>query len=545
MPPYLQKVERDAAGGLSRLFLDFTTDPSKGLPPYLSGVGGTRDFWLQAMEGSETASRGEDAATWVAVIDEIVSQSQRLGTRDDVLDKVRAAGRREAFFVVTGQQPGAFGGPLMTLYKVIAAVILARRVETLTLRPCVPLYWCGGDDTDFQEIRGLSLVTRESTPISTAIPQQAHSAGMPTGSVGTAWLAHVWKNVRRFVDEFESGAFVSRVVEGAFEKATDHGGHASAVLVGLVGGGIAVVDGRSVAVRRHAQRIIADYVAHEEEIKQTVASEGRRLTQQGYHSQLSLAEGSGIFIVENGVRKTVTSDLRQVLIDAARTDVGRCSPGVVARNLVQDGALRPIAAVLGPAEIAYRAQIGALYPRFGVSRPVPVPRLSATFVHPELGKLLAGGQASAVATMLKDPSEFVRAICEHSVPPSIRRAAREFEREIGESVERYSHAIDEAAPRTASRVKTRLADLKSRTALAAAAASDVGKVIALERWPFLSDLAAFTRPGGKPQERTVSALVPFLFGGKPAVDDLLSVGATHVDDLLDGRTSHVVYSSPS
>jgi len=332
-------------------------------------------------------------------------------------------------------------------------------------------------------------------------------------------------------------------VDDAFLRSRDHGEHAAAVLVGLTQGALAVVDGRSPAVRRDAQPLILNYVREEDDVKELIAQEGKRLERSGYHAQLALGEDSGIFLVENGVRKNVTRELRPMLLDAVANAVERCSPGVVARNLVQDAVLKPTAVVLGPAEIAYRAQMSGLYGRFGVPMPIPLPRLTATLVPPTLADLIEHAGVSMVETMLREPPEFVRWIYERSLPSALRDAARELEMRVIEAVDSYSSAVEAGAPpKVVSRVKSRLSDLKSRTALVATSTSDVGKAIALERWPFLSDFASLVKAGGKPQERTLSALVPFLFGGAPAARDLHRIATGHVDDLLDGRTSHIVYS---
>ena len=545
MPRWLAKTDLESAGGQNRISLDFCAHPSRGLPPFLPGVCPRGPGWADVVGRVETACRGENGDTWREVVEEIVSLSLRLGTHDDVIEKVRAAGRREAFFVVTGQQPGALGGPLLALYKASTAVAVAAVLENALSRPFVPLYWCGGDDTDFHEVRGLSLLTRNSTPISTTIAQQGHRPGLPVGEIEREWLDQVWKNIRPFVDEFENGDFVAQALDDAFASARDHGEHAAAVLVRLVGGEIAVVDGRSPAVRRHAQRVILEYLRSEEEIIRLVVDEGRRLERSGYHAQLAMGEDSGIFLVENGVRKNVRRDLRSILVEAARTAVERCSPGVVARNLVQDAVFKPVAVVLGPAEIAYRAQMGVLYGRFGIAVPCPVPRLTATFLSPALAEMVGNETVSAVTLLLKNPGEFARSVSERMLPVALRGAARELDRRVAEAADAFSRAVDTSAPpRAASRVKARIADLRNRSALAAASAAEVGRAIALERWPFLTDLVSLLKPEGKPQERSLSALVPFLFGGASAARDVRGVTADYVDDLLDGRASHIVYSSP-
>lgn len=52
--------------------------------------------------------------------------------------------------VVTGQQPGFLGGPLLTLHKVATAVALAR-LRSEAGQETVPVFWCGDDDDDLAE----------------------------------------------------------------------------------------------------------------------------------------------------------------------------------------------------------------------------------------------------------------------------------------------------------------------------------------------------------------------------------------------------------
>jgi hypothetical protein len=536
------KIKPEAADGFTRLFLDFAADPAKGLPPYLSGVAAGREFWSGAAAGSDRARESSDSKTRRALLDEIASLSERLGSRRDILDKIRSP-RGDALFVITGQQPGVFGGPLLTAYKVFTAVALARRIAETVSRPVVPLYWCGSDDTDFAEIRTVSLLTRSSTAISASSPPEAHGAGRAAGGIATAWLEGIWKSVKAFVAEFDEGDFAAGLIEGGFARARDHAEHASAILVGLAGGELAVVDGRSAAVRRHARPLIARYIAEEDSVKREVVERGKRLELSGYHAQLTVGEDSGIFLVEDGLRKNVTPDLRPALSEAAANSIERCSPGVIARNLVQDFALSPLAVVLGPAEIAYRAQMGSLYERFGIASPVPVPRFTGTFLPPELAAMLDEGSTAGVESLLSDPAGFARGVFERSLGGGLRGAARDFEREVSEAVDRLSQAVENGAPpKAAARIRGRLADLKNRAAQSASSISEAGRAVAIERWGFLADLGAVVSPGGKPQERSIASIVPFMFGGPGMREDLHAAASLYLDDLLDGRTNHIVYS---
>ncbi len=541
----LGKIRLEGTDGYSRLFLDFAANPSRGIPGHLAGVERGGAFWESALARVDKASRQEDPGSLRSVIDDVASLSERLGTREDVLEKLKTASRRQAFFVITGQQPGLFGGPLHTAHKVFTAVALAGFLEEATARPFVPLYWCGADDTDFAEIRGVSLLTRQSLPISASLPHESSSPGRATGSIAMEWLRPLWNNLQRFFEEFEHGSGGSRLVEDAFSRARDHGEHASAILIALCGGRLAVVDGRSASLRKHARSVIIDYVEREDEVKRAVVDNGKRLSQAGYHAQLVVGDDSGIFLMEDGVRKNVTPELHPKLVEAAEKSVERCSPGVIARNLVQDSGLLPVAVILGPAEIAYRCQISPLYELFAIPVPVAFPRLTGTFIPPALAEILREEGESAVESALREPAGFARSVFERSLPDSIRSASRDFEREVAGAVERLSRTLETAAhPKVSGRLKAKLADLEKRAALLAASLPDIGKAAALERWSFLADLGPLLRPGGKAQERTLSSLTPCLFGGTEANDDLLAIARSHVDDLLDGRARHIVYSPP-
>jgi len=62
--------------------------------------------------------------------------------------------------VITGQQPGIFTGPLYTIYKAVTAVLLAARIQRLSGAPCIPLFWIGADDHDFEELRVAHFLTK-------------------------------------------------------------------------------------------------------------------------------------------------------------------------------------------------------------------------------------------------------------------------------------------------------------------------------------------------------------------------------------------------
>ena len=524
----------------SRLFLDYVEGLRKGVPPFLAPVRGS-DVVGDHLGPIETSISSEDPEMWKELASEVADLSERLGTDAEVVGKLR--GEARPHFVVTGQQPGVLGGPLLAAYKVATAIALAAYLEKKMRHSVVPLYWCGSDDVDFPEIRSFNMLTSQLTLVTASIPQSAYKAGMPVGAIDTDAVRQMWTTVLPFSEQFSEHAFVGGVVGRALDRSGDHGELSAAVLASLFKGRVAVVDGRSGAVRRFAQPLLSRYVALETEIKSDVVKRGEELEKAGYHVQLATGADSGVFLVENGIRKSVTPERRDTLVRAVENDVERCSPGVIARNLVQDYAFKPLAVVLGPAEIAYRAQIGGVYDRLEVARPVDFPRLTATFVPGPLIGVFGNGAVDTLE-LLRDPSAAARSLYRGAVPRELSDAMEKMKREMTEAIDRFRSVVaDRGSSKVQGRIQSRVKDLRKRIDSVMDATLDAGKAEAIARWRGLADIDKTIRPGHKPQERTLATLTPFLFGGEATSDVLLEAADRYLRDLLDGHPNHIVYST--
>src|SRR5262245_49995041 len=59
--------------------------------------------------------------------------------------------------ITTGQQPGLFGGPLMSFNKALAARALADVLQETFGVPVAPIFWAATDDADFDEAAVVSV----------------------------------------------------------------------------------------------------------------------------------------------------------------------------------------------------------------------------------------------------------------------------------------------------------------------------------------------------------------------------------------------------
>jgi hypothetical protein len=470
----------------------------------------------------------------------LVACNRALGVGEDVVARLAdlAAGRVRA--VLTGQQPGVMGGPLMSLHKAQTAVALAAEAEARHGIPCVPVFWLGCDDDDFAEVRDLSVLGADLSRLDVSIDAAAYRPGLRVGDMPAPPLRAAWSAVAPMLPAGEAAARLRAVAE----RADDFGIAAALSLVAATGGRIAVIDSREPVLRTAARTLLLDYFDREADLYAVIDAEGRELVEAGYHAQLPAPSDSGLFLVRDGVRHRIPSSQRDAARRAFDADITAASAGVVARNLVQDALFKPLAVVLGPAEIAYRAQMVGLYRAAGVAMPVVFPRLSATYAPAPVGAMLdaLGLDAAGLAT---DPGEVARAARAAAEDVVFKDAARGFEAAFAREAGAFAGLAGERLDaRARDKMERRFREISQRLSQALADAIAQDALGAETRWPFLPRLGDVFRRGDAPQERFLSMLTPLLLDGDASLDAHADLAQRFVRDALDRRVWHGVYSVP-
>src|SRR5271167_3251309 len=106
------------------------------------------------------------------VADALEEQNRAWGASDQTLRNIQRL-REGAFAVVTGQQVGLFGGPLMSLFKIASALALAKQVQQSDV-DCVPVFWLATEDHDLEEVNQALFLTHDSK----LTPFKANTAGI-------------------------------------------------------------------------------------------------------------------------------------------------------------------------------------------------------------------------------------------------------------------------------------------------------------------------------------------------------------------------------
>jgi hypothetical protein len=210
--------------------------------------------WLPSLGSSIGAGvPGSGCAVSNALVSAMLEHNEALGVDAALVSRLRGLADGSARAVVTGQQPGVMGGPLMTLYKAASAIALARAIERQTGQACVPVFWLGSDDDDFAEVRDLSVLGADLSRLDVSMDASAYRPGLRVGDIDAVSARAAWRAVAPVLP---SGAGVRERLDSTLVGARDFGHAAARALVAATAGKIAIVDGRASELRSAARDLL-------------------------------------------------------------------------------------------------------------------------------------------------------------------------------------------------------------------------------------------------------------------------------------------------
>ncbi|MFN8094043.1 MAG: bacillithiol biosynthesis cysteine-adding enzyme BshC [Vicinamibacteria bacterium] len=537
MPASAREILAFASLGqpLSPLFLDYLQGRAT-VVPFLGGSPLSLEAVAKAAEASLAHPRPSSR-----VAEALVRQQRARGAEAAAANARRLAGSGTVA-VVTGQQPGIFGGPLFVLLKALATVEVARRLEEGG-RPAVPVFWIASDDHDFAEVRSTSVLDATGALRTLRYDPRREPAGEP------AWAIGLDDTIGGLVDELGralppalgrdetleavAACYVpGETISGAF------GRFVSRILPGLV-----VLDPSDPELKALAVPVLARELREGSPTSRLAIEQGQRLLAAGYHQQVPVRPGFlNAFVLAEGQRRALafgdgTIEIRgtreridvEEAVRRLESDPSAWSPGALLRPLVQDALLPTAAYVGGPAEIAYHAQIAPSYAHFGIPRPVILPRPSATIVEPPHARAL-DAEGLALADLVADPEALVTRWARETYPDvegafaSTREALERETARLEELLGLHDPTLRAAAASARGRALHQIEGLHEK-ALRALKKRDQGRADRLRR----TRDALF--PGGSLQERGIGLVSALARHGL----SLAEVLRERIDVFADGH----------
>lgn len=387
--------------------------------------------------------------------------------------------------VVTGQQAGLFGGPLLTLLKAATAIRLAADASR-SGHPHVPIFWIASEDHDFAEVNQATFPDpNTSDPLgfeTLALPTNP-LPGSPVGNVPLGEnILPVFDKLRRCLGNDS----ISDLLAALYTPAATFASAFAAFLARIFADhGLIVMDAATHPYHNLAKSTLRAAIENVDEIRSALMDRNRALEQAGYSPQVMVSGSSSLlFVIDNSTR---TRDaLKYVsgkgwstggrhystfeLLEILEFSPERISPSALLRPVVQDTLLPTSAYIGGPAEIAYFAQSQAVYENI-LGRTTPIlPRFSATLVGPGPARLLQrhGLTLPDVFTTSRDLAQRLGA---RSMPAATKRrlaaAGNTLDRELnalGETMHAQDEGLGHAADIAASKMRYQMNRLRRMSA---------------------------------------------------------------------------------
>ena len=434
-----------------------------------------------------------------------------------ILARLRAPG---ALVVTTGQQPGLFTGPALTISKAFSARAVARVLEREWKRPVVPVYWVPGDDHDFDEVASVAWLAGDGGLIRAAL--DLRSAEGPLTSMSRQPLG---ESVLAALDAFEQSLPSSEARDRTTEWLRRHyapvhtvaGAFGRAMAELLAPFGIACFDSTHPSAKAAAAPLFLHALRETQALDRALTDRAQVLAADGVVHGVAVGEGASLVFLEDSSgrdrlmaegERFVTRRGRHVLTlseleTIAQREPERLSGNVLLRPVVEAYLLPTVAYLAGPGELRYLALTPPVYAHLGVQRQRPLPRWSGLFVEPRVTRILAKFSAS-LADLLDESGRLESRLAQEALPPGTEAAFDALRLAVGSAYEpviKIAAAVDPTMERPAAAARGQ--------ALFAAQELEK-KLLQHARKRESTELAQVARarlsltPEGKPQERLLS-----------------------------------------
>jgi bacillithiol synthase len=428
----------------------------------------------------------QDTSRQAKVADILARQNRSWGASEATLQNIERL-KKGAFAVVTGQQVGLFGGPLLSLLKAASALALAKQVEALGVE-CVPVFWMASEDHDLAEVNQTLLLRHDFEQAAFKVPTDG-VAGAPVANVRFApGTNDIVAEVAALLGDSLAADYLR---ESYLEGETFSNAYAKLYTRIFAGHGLILLDPADPELHQIARPLFADAIRRVGELDDALLARNRELQTAKYHEQVKVtAESTPLFGLVDGGRVSIhranvgfrvgrESLSAEELLQRIESSPENFNANVLLRPVLQDYWLPTLAYIGGPAEIAYFAQVGVVYEKLlGRLTPV-VSRLSASLIEPRIEKLLLKYEVK-LPELFHGEYELRDCLAKRSLPPELkqnfedgRRAVQEATQRVSESLQKLDPTLVEAAGRATSKMLYQLERLERRAAAAELRRSEI------------------------------------------------------------------------
>jgi bacillithiol biosynthesis cysteine-adding enzyme BshC len=514
----------------SKLFLDYL-DFSPSVQPFYPR---SPRFLEWALDESSRIQYPADRRKQVATI--LDRQNRAWGASATTLQNIERL-RSGACAIVTGQQVGLFGGPVFSIYKALSAVKLAEEAGKLGI-DAVPVFWLATEDHDFEEVNQVQMPGSDGK-LETLVSGAQSKPDAPVGTI--SFGPEIAQAVARAA-ELLGDPEITKLLGECYRTGENFGSSFARFFSHLFADfGVILLDGSDPALDHIAAPLYSAAVERAPEITHALVERDSQLHAAGYHQQVKVTSASTLlFAMRDGARVPIhqskTAEFligeekisRQQLLDTVSNSPQSFSPNVLLRPVVQDHLLPTLTYIGGAAEVAYFAQVAAVYENLAKRTTPILPRFSATLIEPKV-KALLDKYNLPISEIFEGPDILRETIGGRRLPPdlqnSFEKATTGVEssmKAVRELLAELDKTLIESAENAEAKMLYQINNLRARAARAELRHSEV-----IQRHAQLISNALY--PGKELQERSFAGIYFLAKYGRELMDGLLA--AMHPDCL--------------
>lgn len=380
--------------------------PSRMLSDLISGGTSARMFFEYSFVNPNERLRAIQIAQSRTINSEALNQleSKHRGSSVECDRNLDLLKNSNAVVVITGQQLGLFGGPLLTLYKIVSAIKLADHLSQQSGYPVVPVYWLQTEDSDYDEISRARLYSQNGVATELALDVSENKLG---DSLGILELTE--SDFKSAVLKFEEWATELRVKDEEVLNLFTRMYSSQKTLGESVGdlmrrlfarSGLLVFDVTPANIKEQLVEFIQKSFREHSDLATLLEQRSKELIDAGFGIQVPIRNSATLFAIShNGVRERLNVESSRfvgragsydqaTIMNLIASEPGRFTASALARPIMQDLLFPTAAYVAGPSEFEYWGQIAPLYKFFGITQPLVVPRSNFILVDQPTRRLL-------------------------------------------------------------------------------------------------------------------------------------------------------------
>lgn len=298
--------------------------------------------------------------------------------RDDlqsppILESIR---EKNTYTVTTGHQLSLLGGPLFFIYKIIAAINLAEKLNIDHSEfNFIPVFWMATEDHDFEEINKVSILEKE-------YEWKTNQGGAVGRFLVDESLIFELKKVADQIQGLPFGNDFSNIINKSYILGSSLASSTRRFVSLLIkDDNLIIVDGDDARFKNEFTDVVSEEINKQTTYK-FVSETDKYLKNFGFHSQVHVRDINLFHLSENDrIRFNYETPT-----DLESEDI---SPNALLRPVYQEKILPNIAYIGGGGEMAYWLQLKSTFEAFNVNFPALVIRNSVIIISPKLQRNIA------------------------------------------------------------------------------------------------------------------------------------------------------------